>query len=495
VVLVAVDQMRGDLLERYDSVFTGGFRRLIDQGFRFTEAVHDHALTSTAVGHATLSTGVFPSRNGIVGNEWLERSASGWRSVYSVEDTLAHILGQPALEGRSPRNLLRDGLADWIQDADSSAIIVTGSKKDRAAITLAGRASGHVYWLPDRAGGFVTSSHYTQAYPSWIERLNRLEVSRILGDSTWGERVPVHARRLSRPDTAAYERDGIHTFFPHRFAEEGGSRPHAHLLWAIETPLPDAALAAFGREAIRSLGMGSDEVVDYLGLSFSQVDYVGHDYGPFSREQLDNLLRLDRLLGDLMAVLDDAVGAGRWVMALSADHGTLAIPEYVVEAGGEASRATRQDLIAVRDVFQQYQLGDGDPLEVADQAVAALEELPFIADAMALPELTSGPAVDSFATFLRNSYHPDRWTRGYGSQDLGVMFRFSEGFYPSTAAFGTGHGSPYYYDRHVPLVFYGAGVRAGVSIDRVRTVDVAPTLASLAGIPMPADLDGRPLLR
>jgi hypothetical protein len=147
VVYVVVDQMRGDLLERYDSHFRGGFRRLLDGGHRFLTATHDHGETATAPGHATLSTGVFPSRHGIVGNDWLERAPDGWRSVYCLEDSLVHVLGLPALEGRSPNNLLRGGLADWIAAADSDAIVVSASRKDRAAIAMAGKTAQHTYWI------------------------------------------------------------------------------------------------------------------------------------------------------------------------------------------------------------------------------------------------------------------------------------------------------------------------------------------------------------
>lgn len=214
VVYVVIDQLRGDILERYAPLFSGGFRRLHDEGFRFLSATHDHAKTATAVGHATLSTGVFPSRHGIVGNEWMERTAEGWKTVYAVEDTLTHILGHPVQEGRSSANLLRGGLADWILAADSGAIIVSASRKDRAAITMAGKTRGNVYWIPENEDRWVTSGFFTGDYPSWVSRINREEMPKIFGDSVWEETMPEDARLASRPDTSVYEGDGIHTFFP-----------------------------------------------------------------------------------------------------------------------------------------------------------------------------------------------------------------------------------------------------------------------------------------
>jgi len=498
VVFVAVDQLRGDLLEHYDSLWTGGFRRLHDQGFRFTQATHDHGKTATAPGHATLGTGVFPYRSGIVGNEWLERTSDGWRSVYCYEDTLSHILGHPAMEGRSPRNNSRSGLADWIQDVDTAAIVVSISRKDRASMGMVGQALGHVYWITAKDAQFVTSSFYTNEYPSWVERFNREVMPRIFGDSIWEQTIPDPYRPLTRRDTVSYEGDGEHTYFPHNFYEESRDpeRPGALNRWAYTQIFPDAAVATFAMEAVGTLGMGQDGITDYLGLSFSQTDDIGHDYGPFSREQLENLMHLDRALGELMAFLDQTVGEGRWLMALTGDHGAVAIPEYLMELGEEGSRPTREQLAEVRSVFDAYREREGDPLEVAKALVATLEALPIIADAVTGAELlSSGPPADSFQILLRNSYDPDRWQWGYRSQGSGVVFRFNEALYPDASPRGTGHGSPYYYDRHVPLIFLGKGIETGSSGSPVRTVDIAPTLADLAGIAAPTDLDGVPLLK
>lgn len=497
VVLVVIDQLRADLLDQYDSVFTGGFRRLRDDGHRFTSATHVHSKTTTCPGHATLGTGAFPSRNGIVDNEWLERTPEGWRSVYCMEDTLSHILGHPAMEGRSPQNLLRDGLADWILAADSGAIVVSASRKDRAAIGLGGRGPGHVYWITENQGQFVTSSYYADAYPAWVERFNQEEMTRIFGDSVWEQTLSPEARAYSRRDTVEYEGDGEHTFFPHRFFEEveGTTRPGALKRWAYEQMHPDAAVGAFAEVAVEEFQLGVDGVTDYLALSFSQTDAIGHDYGPFSREQLENLVHLDRLLGNLMELLDEKVGSGRWVMSLTADHGVLAIPEYLAERGEPGGRLSSRELSELREVFQAHQGREGDPLEVANALAGELEALPFVADAFSVAEMTSSPPADSFTVLFRNSYHPERWHWGYRSQGSGVLFRFVEAYYPDSSLRGTGHGSPYYYDRHVPLIFYGLGVDRDVSDLPVRTVDVAPTLAHLAGIPAPPNIDGVPLIR
>jgi predicted AlkP superfamily pyrophosphatase or phosphodiesterase len=357
---------------------------------------------------------------------------------------------------------------------------------------MAARARGHVYWITENQGKFVTSSYYRDTYPGWVERFNLEEMPRVFGDSVWEQTLRVEDRTRSRRDTASYEGDGEHTYFPHAFLQETSdpARPTALNRWAYSQLHPDQAVAEFASEAIRELGLGQDNTTDFLALSFSQTDAIGHDYGPFSREVLEDLKHLDGLLGSLMEHLDEAVGPGHWVMALTADHGVMAVPEYLVEEGLEGSRPTRQDLSSLRNVFRATEARGGEPLEVADALVSELEALSFIEDAFPVAEMLSGPPADSFAVFFRNSYHPDRWHWGYGSQGSGVLFRFSEFLYPDPMPRGTGHGSPYHYDRHVPLVLFGPGVPNGSSADPVRTVDIAPTLAALAGIPVPSDLDG-----
>jgi hypothetical protein len=497
VVYVVVDQLRGDLLERYDSLFTGGIRRLHDEGFRFLSATHDHAKTSTSVGHATLSTGVFPSRSGIVANNWMERTPQGWKSIYCVEDTMTHVLGLPALEGRSPKNLLRGGLADWVSQADSGAVIVSASRKDRAAITMSGKTSGHTYWIAANTAKFVTSSFYADEYPGWVERINQVEMPVLFGDSVWGQTIPEVARDASRPDTSAYEGDGTHTFFPHRFVDEvrDPSRQGELNRWGYGRVPPDAALGVFAGDAVRVLNLGDDEVTDYLALSFSQADAIGHEFGPLSREQLENLLHLDRTLGELMRVLDDEVGENRWVMALTGDHGVIGVPEHLSEEGTQVRRSTRGERAQVRQIFGDHREMEGGAEAVTNSLVASLEQLPFVADALTVLELTTPPVTDSFTVLMKNSYHPDRWIGGSGSQGSGVVFRYNEEFYPYSSPRGADHGSPYYHDRFVPLIFFGAGVESGFSMEPVRSVDIAPTLASLAGITTPDDLDGKPLLK
>ena len=499
MVVVVVDQLIPDLLERYDAHFSGGLRTLRDQGFRFDNAVHEHGVTETAPGHATLSTGVFPKTHAIVANDWFEFDATGEPTyVYAVADSLASIVGIPERPGRSPRNLERGGMADWVLNADSGAHVVSVSKKDRAAITMAGKAPGHVYWLDAEQGRYVTSTWYRPALPDWLEDFNRDARTRHLSDSVWHSTIPAGLERVvPRGDHAPYEADGIHTTFPHRFDQEADeSSPEEFNEWMAERPMVDAATMALAMTAVRELGLGDDDIVDYLSVSLSQVDYVGHRYGPHSVEQFDTLLRLDRLLGELLAFLDDEIGAGGWVLALSADHGVQPVPEYQQELGQPGGRVGGRDFRAAARLVREALPDAAGSVSGPEQERIAqvLEELDFVADAVTQAELAGEPSADSLIRLQQNSYFAGRMPGPMHRYGVHLEIRLTPGTVEYTGG-GTNHGSPYLHDRHVPLVFLGAGVQPGRSDLRVHSVDVAPTLAALAGIPAPADLAGRDLFR
>ncbi len=486
VVLLVVDQLSAELLERYAAVYEGGLRRILDGGFRFENATHDHASTVTAAGHTTLATGVHPTRHGIIGNEWFERVDGQWSSVYSVSDPNSPILGHPDLEGMGPTNIERPGLADWIAARDPRSRIVSISKKERSAIGLAAQAIGEVYWLPETEAEFVTSEAYMAAYPDWVRDFNRTQMPTLHGDTIWESIVPPALASLSRPDTSRWEFDREDTTFPHRASDHVDlSDTHALNEWRWDyTPFPDRAVVSLVLEAVRALELGQRGSVDFLGVGLSQTDRIGHTWGPGSREQLDNLLRLDAELGRLFDALDDQVGAGRWILALSSDHGVLEIPEHLADEGVLAGRLAREQRAQVTARIEAASAG-------GEWAIReAVSTLPFVAGAYTFEEIERGQPADSFAVLFANSHSRTRVVSLAARS--GVYVRYQPNFLQASTT-GTTHGSPYHYDRHVPLVFLGAGIAAGVSSERVATIDVAPTLAALAGIPAPDDLDGRPL--
>ncbi len=496
VVYVVVDQLRADLLDRYQEVFVGGLARLLQEGLRFSNATFDHAQTSTSPGHGTAATGTHPHRHGLVGNNWEERLPDGsWESVYALRDLSTEIVGYPEMEGRGPANLDRQGLPDWIMAADPGARVVSLSGKDRAAIAMAGHVRGDVYWLDSGLGRFITSTYYRDKYPDWLEDFHNSDMPRLWADTVWHSEVPVEAARLSRPDTFPYEGDGVNTYFPHRASREaGGESEHDLNEWRGRGPYPDQATIALAKGAVEELDLGQRGVLDYLSVALSQVDRVGHDYGPLSREQLDNLIRLDRELGSFLDFLDAQLGEDGWVLALTADHGVMDLPEAREQAGEYGRRISPDERRAmISRAEAAAEAAGGDPLERARAAAQAALESDWVEDAFAWEDLFAGAEADTLRALFAHSYHPERALPPLGH--LGVALRTVEGAYSGRYPTGTGHGSPYYFDRHVPFILRVPGLSAGTNFERVSIVDLAPTLASLLEIPFPADLDGRPVVR
>ena len=486
IVWITVDQLRGDLLDHYRPVFTGGFRRLLTEGRVFTNASHDHSRTVTAAGHASLSTGVHPSRHGIVGNAWYERSGDRWVQMSNVGDSSVQTVGA-ALPGVSPRNLMTTGLADWMLSANAGSLVASVSGKDRGAILPAAHVKGHVYWF-EPAGGFVTSTYYRDAIPEWVGRFNAEAVPRYLADTVWTFTAPASGIPLSGPDTAAYESDGTHTFFPHRLSDLTPNRDTATLrAWMERTPLADAAVLEFAQTMVTQLGLGRDGPVDLLTVSVSQTDAVGHEFGPFSREQLDNLYRLDQRLGAFFEFLDRTVGRDRYVVGLSADHGVLTPPEDPRAIPG-SRRLTAAERQAMQQIVTTAQASAES--NVPARIAAALKGQPAIADAYTTQELMERTPRDSFAVMMRRSLYPGRAGGNFSREGVEAWLR--SGILGNERT-GTTHGSPYWYDRHVPIIFMGPGIRAERVSVRASTVDFAPTLATYARVRYPGDRDGRPL--
>jgi arylsulfatase A-like enzyme len=472
--LIAVDQLRADLLDRYDTVFSGGFRRLHDEAFRFTEARVDHAITVSHPGHVTIATGMEPAHHGIVDAAFYENDDGTWRFADAVRDSAEHIVGAPDEPGVSPRKIRATALPDWFTAADSAARVVALGSGAYSSLLHGGKGHPDVYWYSRTAGRYVTSSYYRARYPDWVERFNREQLPAFVHASVdWESTVPEAARSLARPDSAPYE--GLYGLmaFPHRLSDavsaEHARDPAVQARWLSGTPMLDAATLALAEEAVRSLQLGQRGSTDYLSIVVSQVDDIGHVYGPLSQEQFDNLVRLDRELGHFFDVLDATVGKDKWVVALTADHGIPDIPEYQRLTGRPAHRVTQATIDSIlAKVRGLVARSSGTRAQTAERIAALLETEKIVADAMTPAELLSSAPADSFVVLYRHSYARDRVPRY-------PLFSFADGTSPVAAA-GVAvrlrngdmldldpavHGSPYDYDRRVPLIFMGPSVAQG----------------------------------
>ncbi len=494
MVLIVVDQLKADLLDRYNSAFVGGLRRLLDEGLVFENATHDHAFTETTPGHASIATGTYPSRHGMVANQWRQQFNGRSREIFNVVHEDYRTVGEDLGGGAAPVRLERTGLADWIIEEDKDSQVLSISAKDRSAVLLGGKNTRPTIWFNSKQGQFVTSTYYSKSLPRWVERFNKeLEELRAPLDSVWTSSIPDEFRRLSRPDTAQGEGDGVHTAFPHLRTEAGAGVALEDGEWLEMTPELDHATLGLARAGILELKLGKDETPDLLTLGLSQTDRVGHAYGPYSREQLDNLLRLDQELGAFFKFLDAEVGADQYVVALTADHGMTALPEYRVARGTPGRRLRVDDREELEELLGQVVRGAGttDILKIAPDIAEAFEGIDWIRQAWPTALLNRVNSSDTVEVFFARSVYPGRTTGPVGR--FGVTLQLEPGVMTWDQPLGSTHGSVYHADRHVPLIFMGPGVRAGRTPQRVATVDIAPTLAHMFGIRTPDNLDGKPL--
>jgi len=487
VVLVVVDQLRADLLQRYAELFTGGFKRLNNDGRSYLNASHAHASTETATGHASLATGVHPNRHGIIANSWYERSRDSWVLVPNVADPTVKIVGHSG-PGVSPTRLKVSGFAEWLVASDRNSIVASASGKDRGAVHTAAHVKGaYVYWFDPGAGRFVTSTYYRRADPSWITQFNSTTIEAHRADTVWDLLVPPAALARATRDTSATAYDRKPTSFPHRFSK---GRPESFWPWWLGTPYQDVATLELAQTMVTSLAMGRDASPDFLSVSLSATDLIGHGYGPLSLEQMDNLLRLDRKLGEFLAFLDRSVGKGKWALMLTADHGVLDTPEYLVARGEYGHRLTRAELERM-EALVRAAAGNSDPISAARRLAADLEKLEFVSEAYTHEELRRGQPRDSMELLERRSVFPGRFGSSFAR--AGVEVRLKPGVLTSSRA--SSHGTAWWYDRHVPMIFIGPGITPGRDTSRAETVDFAPTFATLLGLTFPRGLDGKVLIR
>jgi len=351
VVVIVVDQMRGDYIDRFGFQWTGGLRRLVNEGAWFRRAAYSYLTTVTCVGHATVSTGAFPWTHGMVGNSWFDRETGRGVGCASDANVTTISYAAPVTGGYGPSRLLVPTLSDEMRaQLPVSTRVVTMSGKERTAITLAGHRADAVTWFNSAAGGFVTSSAYTPSpVPFIADALKARPVSADYGKA-WTRLLP--ADRYLFADKGLGEKPAAYwtSEFPHALKGKTGT-PDAQFYEAWETsPFADDYLGRLAIASVDALKLGQERGTDFLGISFSALDLAGHDFGPTSHEVQDVLARLDQTLGALLAHLDRAVGAGNYVVALTGDHGAPPIPEQVAALGIDAGRL---DSATVRQAAQK----------------------------------------------------------------------------------------------------------------------------------------------
>jgi predicted AlkP superfamily pyrophosphatase or phosphodiesterase len=522
VVLLVVDQMRADYVDKFLHQWTGGLKRLVEEGAWFRDAAYPYAATETCVGHATISTGAFPATHGMVANNWWDRELG--KNVTCTSDSKAKnsAYGGASFKegdseseekegGNSGVHLAVPSFADELRfQAGTQTRVVTFSLKGRAAITLAGHQADGVVWLDDTTGAWVTSNKFG-TLPFLDDYVMKNPVRKDYG-KTWNLRLDRKNYVYPEEAVGAVAPDGWGHSFPHPLrGKAAGPDPDGAFYKQWKTsPFADAYLTQLAELAIDQLGLGKAKGTDFLGIAYSTLDYAGHAFGPRSWEVQDILVQLDRDLADLFTHLDKEVGRGNYVVALSADHGAMPIPEDMQTTGADAGVLHIPDVqdriekalesfnfpkpsvgrIVGSEVFFAngvYEKLASDP-KALKAVLDAIRTAPGVAAVYGAEELQNRPATQSpTLRAFANSYFPGR------SGDLFIVpkpYWLVDGTPPGKSrSYGTSHVSPYNYDQHVPVILMGFGIQPGQYFQPITPADIAPTFAALCGITL-ASRDG-----
>ena len=512
VVLLVVDQMRADYVDKFRFQWTGGLKRLVEEGAWFREAAYPYAATETCVGHATISTGAFPATHGMVANAWWDRKEQKMITCTADPDPSVKNIGYAGATPKGADTAWRMAVPSFAEElkfqSGGGTRIVTFSLKARASLTMAGHKADAATWF--ESGNWVTSSPY--GVQPFIEDRAKAHPPKADFGKTWALSLPEKSYWYSEKALGAVPPDGWDLMFPHPLrGKTGAGGPDAafYSQWAT-SPYADTALTEFAKKAVDALNLGKASGTDFLAVGYSTVDYVGHAFGPRSHEIQDILIRLDKDLGDLFAHLDQKVGRGNYVVALSADHGVVPTPEDLETMGIDSGLLHLPEL---KDKIEKVL----DPLNYPKPSIAFVngsdiyfapgvyEKLlhdhaamqavieaawsqPGVATVYRAEELQNRPATQSpTLRAMALSYFPGR------SGDLFIvpkpywlMDSTSTG---KSRSYGTGHGVPYNYDQHVPVLFMGFGIQPGEYFQSITPADIAPTFAALCGITL-APRDG-----
>ena len=516
VVVLVVDQMRGDYIDKFQSQWTGGLKRLVREGAWFHDAAYPYAATETCVGHSTVSTGAFPATHGMIANEWWDReqqkeiTCTTDPSVKNIPYDSGTSISPNAPAAAAPTSgdssvrMLVPAFADELKfQSGAGTRIVTMSLKARAAITLAGHQGDAVTWFDGATGAWLTSTAYPQA-PFVAEYAKAHPVAADFG-KTWSLLLPEPAYLYEKIAAGTGPPAGYGNSFPHPLRGNSVSTkadPSFYLQWAT-SPYAETYLAQMAEAAVDKLSLGQRSGTDFLAISFSSVDYVGHSFGPRSWEVQDELARLDRDLATFFAHLDKSVGRGKYVVAITGDHGVAPVPEDLRKTGIDAGRLDVNEVKvrieqalenlhyakpAIADVGgadMYFTPGTYAKLKTDARAVQAvldaIQSVPGVLQVYTSEEVEGRPATGNpiLSAEAAGFFQPR-------SGDLIIVpkpywiWDYSQPGRPTRG--GTSHGTPYYYDQHVPVILMGTGIRPGKYFGPATPADIAPTLAAICGI-------------
>ncbi|MEO9512019.1 MAG: alkaline phosphatase PafA [Flavobacteriaceae bacterium] len=509
VVGIVVDQMRYDYLTRFWNHYgDGGFKRLVNNGFNCKNHHFNYAPTSTGPGHASVYTGTTPATHGIIGNNWYDKTQD--KSVYCAGDDTYESVGTTSNAGKmSPHRMLTTTVTDQLRlHTQQQGKVIAVALKDRGAVLPGGHAANAAYWFEGGdVGKWITSNYYMSQLPNWVIEFN--ESDRIKQyKKPWNTLKNISLYVESGTDNNAYEtpfEDEAAPIFPHSTPNLLNKDKDFEIL--KYTPYGNSITADFALEALDKESLGKDAITDFLAISFSSTDYIGHKYGVNSKEIQDTYLRLDKDLERILTTLDQKVGEGEYTVFLSADHGAIHVPSYLKD---KKIPAGYMDFAAMKlkfDEFLKYKYGTTDIVKkISDFQVfldrKVIDNLDMDLDeveeeiAFELLEYEGIGKVYTGQQMWQNEYTkglPYILQNGWNQKRSGDLLLVQKPGYVSYHRTGSTHGSPMIYDTHVPLLFYGKGIKKGATAHRTEIPDIAPTIATLLGMAFPNGATGNPI--
>ncbi|MDW3212197.1 MAG: alkaline phosphatase PafA [Reichenbachiella sp.] len=509
VVGIVVDQMRQEYLYRYNEHFSeGGFKRLMSEGFMLKNAHYNYIPTKTGPGHASIYTGTTPKDHGIILNEWYNPKTNA--EINCVDDFEVQTVGSKSDKGEfSPRHLLAPTITDQLKlSTQSRSKVVSISIKNRGAILPGGHMPDGAYWYDGDNGNFVTSTYYADKLPSWVKKFNQRKLADQYLSGKWETLLPVEEYKASGPDDAPFEeifQGSTKSVLPYHLSQWPEEEKYDLLL---ETPFGNTILKELALEAIINEEIGTHDETDFLAISFSSTDKVGHAFGPQSVEIQDTYLKLDRDLAEIFSKLDVQVGKGNYLVFLTADHAVAENPDFLKSKGmisgfynePQISKDLNQLLKnqfgfeGLVEHFSDGQLYLNDELiqsnklnktEVVTTSYDFLADLAEVSDILLAEDLRRLSFAEDQKAMVQRGYH---WHR---SGDITVLYQPT---YIEHKEAGTTHGSGFTYDTHVPLLWYGWNIPQGYSYQYHAITEIAPTLAFLLDIKLPDAATGQPIL-
>ncbi|MUH36323.1 alkaline phosphatase family protein [Zobellia amurskyensis] len=507
VVGIIVDQMRYDYITRFwDHYGDDGFKRFVNEGFNCKNNHYNYAPTSTGPGHTSVYTGTTPAMHGIIGNNWYDKNTE--TDVYCAGDPEYNSVGTTSDAGKmSPHRMTVTTITDELRlHTQMRGKTIAIALKDRGAVLPGGHTANAAYWFSD--GAWITSSFYMDNLPVWVDKFNSAK-SIDAYKKPWKTLKNITEYVESGTDYNAYEglfKGEKTSVFPHDLPALWDENGKYELLKA--TPFGNSMTADFAIAALEAEQLGADEITDFLAVSFSSTDYVGHKFGVGSKEVQDTYLRLDQDLERLFKELDRKVGKGEYTVFLTADHAAIEVPSYLKDQRIPADYIVWDEIKTNFAQFLEFNYGTTDIVKdfsnsqyFLDHSIIKNLDLSVqeVQESIA-KELLTYKGIDRTYTayqMWQNDYThgiPYILQNGYNQKRSGdVLVVLSPGVisYPKT---GSTHGSPQIYDTHVPLLFYGAGIKHGSTVARTEIDDIAPTVASLLGIAFPSGATGSPIV-